>query len=58
MKCTLVKFPKYAKRSSFVDIVKIGNTRISNQNDVDRGYDCEVRRGLQSSTSKLNLIDA
>ena len=47
MKYTLVKFLKYAIGSSLVEIVKIGNTRISCENDVDRardrGSDCEVR---------------
>ena len=30
MKCTLVKFPKYAIGSSLAEIVKIENTMISN----------------------------
>ena len=30
-------------RSSLAEIVKIENTRISNQNDIDKGSDCEVR---------------
>ena len=34
----------YVTGSSLAEIVKIENTRISNQNAVDRGSDCEVRR--------------
>ena len=34
----------YVIGSSLAEIVKIENTRISNQNGVDRGSDCELRR--------------
>ena len=34
----------YVIESSLEEIVKTENRRISNQNDVDRGSDCEVRR--------------
>ena len=47
MKYTLVKFLEYVMGPSLVEIVKIGNTRISRENDVDRardrGSDCDVR---------------
>ena len=47
-KYTLAKFPKYVIGSSLVEIVKIGNTKISSENYADRardrGSDCEVRR--------------
>ena len=33
----------YVIASSLAEIVKIENTRTSNQNDVSRGSDCEVR---------------
>ena len=36
MKCTLVMFPTCVTGSSLPEIVKIGNTRISNKNHVDR----------------------
>ena len=44
MKSTLARFPTYVNASSLSEIVKIKNIRISNQNDVYRGSDCEVRR--------------
>ena len=44
MKCTLMKFATNVTGYSFAEIVKIENKRISNQNDVDRRSDCEVRR--------------
>ena len=34
----------YVIGSSFSEIVRIESTRISSENDVDRGSDCEVRR--------------
>ena len=44
MKCILVRFPTHVIASSLSEIVKIENIRISNQNDVDSGSGCEVRR--------------
>ena len=44
MECILLRFPTYVIGSSLAEIVKIENTRSSNQNDVDRGSDCEVTR--------------
>ena len=44
MECILLRFSTYVIGFSLTEIVKIENTRISNQNDVDRGSDCEVRR--------------
>ena len=44
MKCIWVKYPTYVIASSLSGIVKIENIRISNENDVDRGFDFEVRR--------------
>ena len=45
MKCIMVTFPTYVTGSSLAEIVRIGNPRISNPNDVDRGSNsnCEVR---------------
>ena len=34
----------YVIASSLSEMVKMGNIRISNENDVDRGSDAEVRR--------------
>ena len=48
MECILLRFPTYVIGSSLAKIVKIENTRISNQNDVDRGSDCEVRRAAKT----------
>ena len=42
MECILLRFPTYVIGSSLAEIVKI--IKILNQNDVDRGSDCEVRR--------------
>ena len=50
MKCTLVTFLTYLIGSSLAEIVKIENTRISNQNNVNRGSHLEVREGGQNST--------
>ena len=44
MERILLRFLTYVTGSSLAEIVKIENTGISNQNDVDRGSDCEVRR--------------
>ena len=44
MGCILLRFLMYVIGSSLPETVKIENTRISNQNDVDRGSDCEVRQ--------------
>ena len=44
MECILLRFPTYVIGSSLAEIVKIENTRISNQNDVDKGSDCAVTR--------------
>ena len=45
MKSTLARFPTYVNASSSSsEIVKIKNIRISDQYDVDRVSDCEVRR--------------
>ena len=41
MECMLLTFPTYVIGSSLAEIVRIENT---NQNDVDRESDCEVRR--------------
>ena len=43
MECILLRFPTYVTGSSLADIVKTENTRISNENQVYRGSDCEVR---------------
>ena len=44
MECILLRFMAYVLGSGLAEIVKIENTRISNQNDIDRGPDCEERR--------------
>ena len=44
MKCTLVRVPTYLIASSLSETGKMGNIRIPNENDVDRGSDYEVRR--------------
>ena len=44
MKCTLVRFSTHGIASSLSEIVNIENIKISNQDDVDRGSDCMVRR--------------
>ena len=44
MECLFLRFSTYVIGSSLAEIVKIENTGISNQNDADRGSDCEVRR--------------
>ena len=38
----------YVIGSSLVEIVKIENTRIANENDVDKGSDCEVRQASKT----------
>ena len=45
----------YVIGSSLAEIVTTEYTKISNQNDVDRGSNCEVRQGRRSLTLKLNL---
>ena len=44
MECILLRFPTHVIGSSLAEVVKIENTRISDENDVDRGSDYEVRR--------------
>ena len=44
MECILLRLPTYVIGSSLADIVKIENTGFSNENDVDRGFDYEVRQ--------------
>ena len=41
--CILLRFPTNVIGFSLEDSVKIENTRILHQNDVDRESDCEVR---------------
>ena len=44
----LVRFPTFVIGSNLAEIVKIENTRLSNENDVDRGYGCDVRRASKT----------
>ena len=44
----MLRFPTYVIGFSLEEAVTIENTRISNQNDVDRGSDCEVRRASKT----------
>ena len=48
MECILLRFPTYVSGSSIAEILNIENTRVLNQNDVDRGSNCEVRRAGKS----------
>ena len=48
MKYTVVRFSTHVIASSLSDTVKIENIRISDQNDVDRGSDCEIRRARKT----------
>ena len=56
MECILLRFPTYVIGSSLAEIVKTENTRISNQNDVDRGSVCEVRQASKTSHPGWLLI--
>ena len=48
MEYILLRFPTYVIKSSLEEIVKTENTRISNQNDVDRGSDIQVIRASKT----------
>ena len=43
-----MSFLTYVTGYSLAEIVEIARSRISNQNDADRGSDCEVRRACKT----------